>query len=126
MVISVFSHLYPICKSSLWQREGLPVQYFSTYWVLIESKEKERKIGRENWEKIVVIVFIFTHATVESVEPQTMRRKSQCKNTRASLVLLKTLMVLLNHIRFLQCHLGKVFREALMIFLQHINIRNKH
>ncbi len=74
MVISVFSHLHQMCKSSFFQREGLPLQYFSTYWVSVESKEKEKKLAEKIGKKIVVIVIIFTHATAESGGPQTMRR----------------------------------------------------
>ena len=48
-----------MCKSSLQQWEGLALRYFSTYWVLTGSEEREKKIGRANWKNVLVIVFCF-------------------------------------------------------------------
>lgn len=40
MVKINFSVLKPSLKLNLWQRQGLPLQCASTYWVLIEQKQK--------------------------------------------------------------------------------------
>lgn len=82
-----------MCKSSLQQREGLLLQYFSTYWVLIGSDEKEKKkLGRENWKKnaLVIVIIFYMHTTEESVGPQTVRRLGQCKQTTRAVCLVRS------------------------------------
>lgn len=65
MVTSVFCDLHQMLKPNLWQREELPVQFFSTYWVLIRSDEKKKSVVYFDFA-IIIYIYIYSRGICET------------------------------------------------------------